>query len=109
MARCFRYQPWARLLEIRSDDPEELLGSLGIQCVGVLLGVYKMRSDVLLNHFRHESSDGAAHAGDQMHDLFATGFILERTLDRLHLTADTADPRQESLFFMNGMCHVPVI
>jgi hypothetical protein len=30
---------------------------------------------------------------------------LERTLNCLHLATDTADPRQEPLLFMDGMCH----
>ena len=109
MIRWCRYEPSARSLEVGSDDPEQLVGRLGVQRARMLLGIDEMRSDVLLNHFRHQSGGRSAHASDLVHDLFATRFSLERTLNCLHLATDTADPSQKSLLFMDGMCHKAAI
>ena len=106
---CCRHGPLASSLEVGSDDPEQLVGGLGVQRARMLLGIDEMRSDVLLNHFRHQSGDRSAHASDLVHDLFATRFSLERTLNCLHLATDTADPSQKSLLFMDGMCHKAAI
>jgi len=42
----------------------------------MLLGIDEMRSNMLLNHFRHQSGDRSAHASDQVHHLFASHLSL---------------------------------
>ena len=105
MIRCGRHGPFASSLEIGSDDPEQLFGGLGVQGVWMLLSIDEMRSDMLFNHFRHQSGDCSAHAGDQVHDLVASRFILERALDRLYLAADASHASQKPLLLTNSMCH----
>ena len=106
MIRCCRHGPLARSLEIGSDNAEQLVGSLGVQRVWILLSIDEVRSNMLLNHFRHQSGDRSAHPSDLVHDLFASRLSLKCALDRLYLAADPSDPREESLLFKNGMCHL---
>ncbi len=75
----------------------------------MFLGVDQMGADVVFDDFRHQAGHGAAHAGDQVHDLFAAGFAVERALDRLDLAADAAHAGQQLLLFADGMGHGGVI
>ncbi len=56
--------------------------------------IYQMRTHMVLDNLGHQASHGAACAGDQMHDLIATGLALERTLYPLHLTSQAAHAGQ---------------
>ena len=64
-----------------------------------------MRAHVILDDLGHQTGHGAAHAGDQVHDLFAAGLAVERPLDGLDLASDAADARQQLLFFADGVRH----
>ena len=95
----------AASLQIGADDFEQLLGRVGVQRPGMLLGIDEMRPHVILDHLGHQTGHGAARAGDQMHDLFAAGLAVERALDGLDLAPDAAHARQQLVFFADGMGH----
>ena len=60
----------------------------------VFLGIDEVRADVVLHHHGHQAGGGAAHAGDEVHNLLAARLRLERTLDGLDLPADAAHARE---------------
>jgi hypothetical protein len=53
-----------------------------------------MCADVILDDFGHQTGDGPPRSGDEMHDLFAASFAIERALYRFDLAPDTAHARQ---------------
>ena len=67
------FMPQNRPLVSRRDG---IFRSLGVERVWMLLGIDEMRSNMLLNHFRHQSGDRSAHASDQVHHLFASHLSL---------------------------------
>jgi hypothetical protein len=74
-------------------------------CFSVFLGVNQMRTDVIFDDFRHQAGHGAARAGDQMHDAFASRLAVQRALDRFDLSADAPDAAQKLLFFPDRVNH----
>ena len=71
----------------------------------MLLGIDEMRAHVILDDLGHQTGHGAAHAGDEVHDLFAASLAVERPLDGLDLAPDAAHARQQLVLFADGMCH----
>src|ERR1700722_15433795 len=65
-----------------------------------------MLAHVILDHLRHQTCNRASYSGDQMHDLFTAHVIVERTLDAIDLSPNTAEPRERFLFFTDRMSHV---
>jgi hypothetical protein len=80
--------------QIGADNIEELLRRFGSQSVGMLFGINEMCADVILDDFGHQTGDGPPRSGDEMHDLFAASFAIERALYRFDLAPDTAHARQ---------------
>jgi hypothetical protein len=80
--------------QIGADNIEELLRRFGSQSVGMLFGINEMCADVILDNFGHQTGDGPPRSGDEMHDLFAASFAIERALYRFDLAPDTAHARQ---------------
>ena len=70
------------------------------------LGVDQMRSDVVLDDLGHQTRHRSARAGDEVKDLVAARFCVQRPFDRLDLTADPADAGQKLVFLANGVGHV---
>jgi DNA-binding FrmR family transcriptional regulator len=87
------------------NDFDELIRGVRIKRSRVLLGIDKMRADVVLDHLRHQAGDRTADAGDHMHDALALGFLGERALDRLDLTFDATDAGEQLFLFPDGMAH----
>jgi hypothetical protein len=61
-----------------------------------------MGADVILDHLRHEPGHSATRARDQVHDLIAARFTVERALDGLDLAPDTA--HTPTAFASHGRC-----
>ena len=97
------------LPEIGADYIEQLLGGVCVERFRMLIGIHQMSSNVILDHLRHEPRHCTASAGDQMHDLIATGLTVERSLDTLDLSADTAHPGEELLLFTDRVRHAIII
>src|SRR5580704_4405888 len=93
-------------LEIAVDDVNQLSGGVGVESLGVFVRIDQMRADVVLNHFGEETVDRAPASGDQMHDLLAAFFLVERPHNRFDLSANAARPIQEFLLLTNGMAHL---
>ena len=84
-------------LKIGANDIEQLLGGLAVECLRMLIGIHQMGSNVVLDHLRHQPGHGSARPGDQMHDLIATGLIVERTLDTFDLSSNATHPGEKFL------------
>lgn len=87
------------------NDFDELIGGVGVERARILLGIHKMRADMILDHFGHESCDGPADAGNHVHDALAFGFLTQGPLDCFHLTSDPTDPRKQLFLLSEGMAH----
>jgi hypothetical protein len=92
-------------LEIGSHDIEKLRGGLGIESAGMSFGIDEVGEHVILDHFRRQSGQRSADAREKMHDLLATSLALKGMFDGFDLASDTANARQQLLFFANGVCH----
>src|SRR5579859_7793211 len=92
-------------LQIGSDDVQQLIRRIGIEGTWVLLEVDQMRADMVFDNLGHEALHGAACAGDQMHDLLASGLAGERPLDALHLASQAAHAGQQLLLIANRVAH----
>ena len=60
----------------------------------MLLGIDQMRTNVVLDDFRHEAGHGATCTRNQMHDLVTRRFANKRPLNPFHLASNAADARQ---------------
>ena len=96
----------AASLEIGADDIEQLVGCFAVQGTRMLFSINQMGVDVILNHLDHETGEATPCTGNQVHDFFATGFVLQSPFNRFDLTAQSADTGEELAFFVNGVCHV---
>ena len=92
-------------LKITVDDGDELIGGVDVERPWILFRIDQVRADVVLDHLGQETVDGAAAAGNEVHDLLAPFLLLERAHDRVGLAADTARPIEEFLLFANGVAH----
>lgn len=70
------------------DDLDEIVRRICIEGSWILLGINEMGPNVVLDHFRHQTGDASADAGDHVHDAFTLSFLSQRTLDRLDLAFD---------------------
>jgi hypothetical protein len=93
---------------MRAEDIQKLIRCFCVQGVWVPAGIYEERSNVIFDHFCHEPRNRSPRRRDEVHYLFAPSLAVERLLDGLDLTSDTAHPRQQLLFFSDGMCHLPI-
>ena len=64
-----------------------------------------MAAYVVLDDLGHQPVDGTAHRRNQLKNICTARFGLERTLNRLHLSSNTSDSRQESRFVLDGVAH----
>lgn len=90
------------------DNFDKLIRSVRVERARVLLGIHKMRADVIFDHFDHESGDSPADAGDHVHDVFATGLFIESPLDCFNLAFDPTDPSEQFFLLSNRMAHWPI-
>ena len=93
------------LLQVGADDVEQLLGRLHVERPGMRVRVHQVRADVVLDHFGHQAGQGAADAGDELHDLLAAGLVLQRALDGLHLALHAAHAGQQLRLLADGVGH----
>jgi hypothetical protein len=92
--------PQACLLQVGAQDLDKPLG--GTRAVGAWLGVRaeNVVAEFALHEFAHQTVDGAAAGGNLLQNRGALVAVLQRPLDGLHLTTDTARPAQEAIFIL---------
>jgi len=69
----------------------------------VFLAVNKVGANVIFDDLSHRSRHRTSDTCNQVHDLRASGFLLERALYPLNLAANTADTRQQVLLAIDVM------
>jgi hypothetical protein len=91
--------------EAGSNQFQQLLSRVGIQWAGELRVTNEVPQNVILGDFGHQSRYGAPRPGDQVHDLFACRFAVERALDRLDLAPDASHSGQQLPLLADRVCH----
>lgn len=81
------------LFHVGAQDLDQLVGAFAPLGVARDLRIGDVRLDVVFHYLHHETIDRTAHGGDLLQDLGAALLSLERTLERLDLTADAANSR----------------
>ena len=85
---------------------DKLLSGLDLkQLRGLAVGRQDVAANMVFHHLGHESIDGAAHRRNELQDVGTPDFLIERPLDRFHLSTDTANSTQQLRFFANGVRH----
>jgi len=80
--------------------------SFRIERPWMFLSIDQMASNVVFNHFRHETGHRATHTGDEMQNLLAASVAFEGPFDRLDLAPHPANAGQQLLLFADGMGHI---
>ena len=87
------------------DDLDQFLGRLGMRIPGTSLWVHHMLADVALDDLGDEAVKSTAARGCLLEHRGAGRFLLQRTLDRVELPADAANPIQKLLLVFKCMSH----
>ena len=72
----------------------------------MFLRIDQMRAHVVFDDLGHETSYGAARAGDEVHDLLAPRLFGKRALYAVNLSPKSAYARQQLFPIANRMAHV---
>ena len=72
----------------------------------MFLGIDEMCVDVIFHDLGHEAGHGSAHPGNEMQDLLASSFTVERTFDGFNLATNATHPCQQFMFFADCMAHL---
>ena len=62
-------------------------------------------SDMILDHLGHQAIGGPTNRDHELHDLGASRFGLQRTLDRLHLTTEATNTVQQLALLFDRVAH----
>jgi len=81
------------------NDIDQFFGASGARAA-LVIGIDDVHPDVILDYFSHQAVHCAARGNDQMQDVGASLFMLDRALERLDLAEDAADPVEELGFFL---------
>jgi hypothetical protein len=93
--------PWATSFEIRADDCNEFLRALALSGCG--FGGEDVMANMSFHDLVHEPVHGAARRCNQPKNFGAVLVESECLLNRLDLTLDSMDARQELPFGFRGM------
>ena len=85
------------------NNLDELFGGCGTRIVACCGRVDDMIADMVFNHFRDESVEGAPTGRDLLQNRCTIGLRLHGTFNRFKLAADASDPGQKLLFFRLGV------
>jgi hypothetical protein len=64
-----------------------------------------MNADVILDDFPHQTIDGASGGCDPLQDIGAADFLLQGSLNRFHLPANSVYTVEELGFLSSGLKH----
>jgi hypothetical protein len=95
----------ASLFEIRPHHVDEVFRGVGAFSVGMGRGIDQMHADVVLDHLAHQAVDGSAGGRDELQDVATAELLLQCTLDRFDLPANTPHAVYELGFLSDGMGH----
>jgi hypothetical protein len=85
--------------EIGVDDLDELLRGLRAWIISGCGRIDDMFADMVLDHLRDQSVEGAPARGDLLQHRCALGLHLHRALNSFQLATDASDPGQQLLLF----------
>ena len=71
----------------------------------MLLGIDEMCVDMIFHDLGHETGHGSSHPRNEMQDLLASSFAVERTFDAFNLATNATHPRQQFMFFADCVAH----
>ena len=73
------------------NDIDQFFGAPGAR-TALMIRIDHVHPDMVLDDLRHEAVHCAARSDDQMKDVRAALFFLDRAFKRLHLAANTSPP-----------------
>jgi hypothetical protein len=87
------------------NDIDQFLGAPGAR-TALMIGIDDVHPNMILDDFGHQAVHCAARGDDEMEDVGASFFFLDRALERLHLTEDAAHSVEQLGFFFDGVSHM---
>lgn len=95
----------AGLLEIGPHHLDQFFCSVGSFGAGMQCGIDQMYADVIFDHFAHKAVDRASDPRDELKDIGAADFLLQRSLDGLDLPANAPHAVEKLRFLSDGVGH----
>jgi hypothetical protein len=92
----------SRLLQVSLNYVDQLFGAAGAGAA-FTVRIDDVDADVILDYLRHQAVHRAARGHDQVKDVGASFFLVDRTFERFDLSAYAANPVQELGFLFDGM------
>ena len=86
------------------NDIDQFLGALGAR-TALVVRIDDVHPNVILDDLSHQAVHCAAGSDDEMKDVGASLFLLDRALERLDLTEDAAHSVQQLGFFFDSVSH----
>src|ERR1700730_4206581 len=93
-----------RLLQVCLNYVDQLLGAAG-SGAAFTVWIHDVDADVILDNLRHQAVHRATRGDDEMKNLAASFFLVDRAFERFDLAAHAPDPVQELGFFFDGVRH----
>ena len=87
------------------NNIDQFFGAFGAR-TALMIGIDDVHPNMILDDLSHQAVHRAARGDDEMEDVGASFFLLDRALERLDLAEDAAHPVQQLRFFFDGVSHV---
>ena len=87
------------------NNIDQFFGALGAR-TALMIRIDDVHPNMILDYLSHQAVHRAARSDDEMEDVGASFFLLDRALERLHLTEDAAHPVQQLGFFFDSVSHM---
>src|SRR5690349_20646370 len=97
--------PWRRSPYVSVNHVDQILCCFGYRSVILAFDSDEMVSNMVLHNLSHQAGRGPPNSRNQVHDLFAAGFLFKCSFDRFDLTTQAACAEQELLFVADRVCH----